>query len=193
MKIVRLVVVLAVALSICFCGIYLKFFSTINSYINTYIVQVGIYKQDENANEMIKKLSDLGKPNYKYQKDNNFVVITGVFLDEKEAKDMGNTISESGITCVIKQTKFESSFKEVIEKQDYEAIIIADHGNADHALNEDGTPNTAHSLNPVPCVYVTENKAAKVENGRLADVAPTILKIMGLEVPAEMDGSVLIK
>ena len=123
MKIVRLVVVLAVALSICFCGIYLKFFSTINSYIKTYIVQVGIYKQDENANEMIKKLSDLGKPNYKYQKDNNFVVITGVFLDEKEAKDMGNTISESGITCVIKQTKFESSFKEVIEKQDYEAII----------------------------------------------------------------------
>ena len=123
MKIVRLVVVLAVALSICFCGIYLKFFSTINSYINTYIVQVGIYKQDENANEMIKKLSDLGKPNYKYQKDNNFVVITGVFLDEKEAKDMGNTISESGITCVIKQTKFESSFKEVIEKHDYEAII----------------------------------------------------------------------
>ena len=123
MKIVRLVVVLAVALSICFCGIYLKFFSTINSYINTYIVQVGIYKQDETANEMIKKLLDLGKPNYKYQKDNNFVVITGVFLDEKEAKDMGNTISESGITCVIKQTKFESSFKEVIEKQDYEAII----------------------------------------------------------------------
>ena len=123
MKIVRLVVVLAVALSICFCGIYLKFFSTINSYINTYIVQVRIYKQDENANEMIKKLSDLGKPNYKYQKDNNFVVITGVFLDEKQAKDMGNTISESGITCVIKQTKFESSFKEVIEKQDYEAII----------------------------------------------------------------------
>ena len=123
MKIVRLVVVLAVALSICFCGIYLKFFSTINSYINTYIVQVGIYKQDENANEMIKKLLDLGKPNYKYLKDNNFVVITGVFLDEKEAKDMGNTISESGITCVIKQTKFESSFKEVIEKQDYEAII----------------------------------------------------------------------
>ena len=89
MKIVRLVVVLAVALSICFCGIYLKFFSTINSYINTYIVQVGIYKQDENANEMIKKLSDLGKPNYKYQKDNNFVVITGVFLDERRQRTWG--------------------------------------------------------------------------------------------------------
>ena len=48
-------------------------------------------------------------------------------------------------------------------------------------------------MNPVPCVYVTENKNAKVENGRLADVAPTILKIMGLEVPAEMNGKVLIK
>ena len=76
---------------------------------------------------------------------------------------------------------------------DYEVIIIADHGNADHALNEDGTPNTAHSLNPVPCVYVTENKAAKVEDGRLADVAPTILKIMGLEAPADMNGQILIK
>ena len=60
-------------------------------------------------------------------------------------------------------------------------------------MNEDGTPNTAHSLNPVSCVYVTENKAAKVEDGRLADVAPTILKIMGLEAPAEMNGNVLIK
>ncbi len=72
-------------------------------------------------------------------------------------------------------------------------FITADHGNADHALNEDGTPNTAHSLNPVPCVYVTENKDAKVADGRLADVAPTILKIMGLEAPAEMNGQVLIK
>ena len=50
---------------------------------------------------------------------------------------------------------------EAAKAQGYEAIIIADHGNADHALNEDGTPNTAHSLNPVPCVYVTENKEAK--------------------------------
>lgn len=123
MKIVRLVVVLAVSLSMCFCGIYLKFFSTLNNYINVYIVQVGIYKQDENANEMIKKLTDLGKPNYKYQKDNNFVVITGVYLDEEEAKEMGNGISEKGITCVIKQTKFDSSFKEIIKNQNYEAII----------------------------------------------------------------------
>lgn len=81
---------------------------------------------------------------------------------------------------------------EAAKANGYEVIIIADHGNADHALNEDGTPNTAHSLNPVPCVYVSENKDAKVAEGRLADVAPTILHIMGLPVPAEMSGNVLI-
>jgi 2,3-bisphosphoglycerate-independent phosphoglycerate mutase len=75
----------------------------------------------------------------------------------------------------------------------YETIIIADHGNADNEINPDGTPNTAHSLNPVPFIYVTENKEAKVEDGVLADVAPSILHIMGLEQPAEMTGKNLIK
>ena len=110
----------------------------------------------------------------------------------------GDMVGHTGIYEAIEKAvvAVDACVKDVIEAakaQDYEAIIIADHGNADHALNEDGTPNTAHSLNPVPCVYVTENKAAKVEDGRLADVAPTILKIMGLETPAEMNGNVLIK
>ena len=110
----------------------------------------------------------------------------------------GDMAGHTGIYEAIEKAvvAVDACVKDVIEAakaQDYEAIIIADHGNADHALNEDGTPNTAHSLNPVPCVYVTENKAAKVEDGRLADVAPTILKIMGLEAPAEMNGNVLIK
>ena len=110
----------------------------------------------------------------------------------------GDMVGHTGIYEAIEKAvvAVDACVKDVIEAakaQDYEAIIIADHGNADHALNEDGTPNTAHSLNPVPCVYVTENKAAKVEDGRLADVAPTILKIMGLEAPAEMNGNVLIK
>ena len=74
----------------------------------------------------------------------------------------------------------------------YEVIIIADHGNADNAINPDGTPNTAHSLNPVPCVYVTSRKDATVADGKLADVAPTILSIMGLPQPAEMTGHSLI-
>ena len=110
----------------------------------------------------------------------------------------GDMVGHTGIYEAIEKAvvAVDACVKDVIEAakaQDYEAIIIADHGNADHALNEDGTPNTAHSLTPVPCVYVTENKAAKVEDGRLADVAPTILKIMGLEAPAEMNGNVLIK
>ena len=110
----------------------------------------------------------------------------------------GDMVGHTGIYEAIEKAvvAVDACVKETVEAakaQGYEAIIIADHGNADHALNEDGTPNTAHSLNPVPCVYVKENKDAKVENGRLADVAPTILKIMGLEVPAEMNGKVLIK
>ena len=110
----------------------------------------------------------------------------------------GDMVGHTGIYEAIEKAvvAVDACVKETVEAakaQGYEAIIIADHGNADNALNEDGTPNTAHSLNPVPCVYVTENKDAKVENGRLADVAPTILKIMGLEVPAEMNGKVLIK
>ena len=82
---------------------------------------------------------------------------------------------------------------EAAKKNDYEAIIIADHGNADNAINADGTPNTAHSLNPVPFIYVTNNNSATVKDGRLADVAPSILHIMGLEQPADMTGENLIK
>ena len=81
---------------------------------------------------------------------------------------------------------------EAAKKADYEVIIIADHGNADNAINPDGTKNTAHSLNPVPIVYVTAREGATVGDGRLADVAPTLLRIMGLEQPKEMTGNVLI-
>ena len=75
----------------------------------------------------------------------------------------------------------------------YGTIIIADHGNADHALNADGTPNTAHSLNPVPFIYVNPaEKNATVKDGILADVAPSILHILGMPQPAEMNGQNLI-
>lgn len=82
---------------------------------------------------------------------------------------------------------------EAAKKNDYEVIIIADHGNADNAVNADGSPNTAHSLNPVPCVYVTADTEAKVDDGILADVAPTLLHIMGLPQPKEITGKDLIK
>ena len=82
---------------------------------------------------------------------------------------------------------------EAAKANGYDVIIIADHGNADNAINADGTPNTAHSLNPVPFVYVSDNKSAKVEDGKLADVAPSILYLLGLEQPKEMTGKNLIK
>ncbi|MCK5135283.1 MAG: 2,3-bisphosphoglycerate-independent phosphoglycerate mutase [Bacteroidales bacterium] len=73
----------------------------------------------------------------------------------------------------------------------YDVLIIADHGNADNALNNDGSPNTAHSLNPVPCILVTSDYQ-KIDEGILADVAPTLLHIMGIERPEEMTGKVLV-
>ena len=73
----------------------------------------------------------------------------------------------------------------------YELIVIADHGNADMAINADGSPNTAHSLNPVPVVLVTEEKI-KLKDGILADVAPTVLARMGVVKPELMDGNNLL-
>ena len=110
----------------------------------------------------------------------------------------GDMVGHTGIYDAIEKAvkAIDECVKDTVEAakaNDYEVIIIADHGNADHALNEDGTPNTAHSLNPVPFVYVTENKNAKVENGVLADVAPSILHILGMPQPADMTGRDLIK
>ena len=110
----------------------------------------------------------------------------------------GDMVGHTGIYPAIEKAvvAIDNCVRETVEAakaNDYEVIIIADHGNADHALNEDGSPNTAHSLNPVPFVYVTTNKDAKVENGVLADVAPSILHIMGMPQPAEMTGNDLIK
>ena len=109
----------------------------------------------------------------------------------------GDMVGHTGIYEAIEKavTAVDECVKETVEAAkaaDYEVIIIADHGNADNAVNADGTPNTAHSLNPVPCVYVTSNNNATIADGILADVAPTILHIMGLEQPAEMTGKNLI-
>ncbi len=73
----------------------------------------------------------------------------------------------------------------------YEVMIIADHGNADHVVNEDGSPNTAHSLNPVPCLLIS-GRFKNINNGTLSDVAPTILTMMGIEIPREMTGNILV-
>jgi 2,3-bisphosphoglycerate-independent phosphoglycerate mutase len=70
----------------------------------------------------------------------------------------------------------------------YSFIIIADHGNADVMMNEDGSPNTAHSTNLVPCILVDTDFHPKLQNGKLGDVSPTILKLMGVAQPKEMTG-----
>ncbi|MGQ8337518.1 2,3-bisphosphoglycerate-independent phosphoglycerate mutase [Sunxiuqinia sp. A32] len=107
---------------------------------------------------------------------------------------VGHTGDYKAISTAV--TAVDSCVKEVVEaarSKNYNVLIIADHGNADNAVNEDGSANTAHSLNPVPCIYVSDNKSLKISNGILADVAPTLLSEMGLEIPADMTGKVLIE
>ena len=81
---------------------------------------------------------------------------------------------------------------EAAKANGYEVVQIADHGNADNAINADGTPNPAHSLNPVPIVVVSD-RVKSVKSGVLADVAPTVLDLMGLAKPAEMTGESLVE
>lgn len=75
----------------------------------------------------------------------------------------------------------------------YTVLIIADHGNADCMINPDGTPNTAHTTNPVPCILVDNNLKGSMKNGKLGDIAPTILWLMGLPAPPEMTGEILFE
>ncbi len=110
----------------------------------------------------------------------------------------GDMVGHTGIYPAIQKAveTLDNCVHDTVEaarKHGYEVIIIADHGNADNAENPDGTPNTAHSLNPVPFVYVTERKDAKVDDGVLADVAPSILHILDVPQPKEMTGHDLIK
>ena len=74
----------------------------------------------------------------------------------------------------------------------YTTIIIADHGNADIMINEDGTPNTAHTTNLVPCILVDDSYKGKLKDGKLGDLAPTILTLMGIAIPKQMTGDVLL-
>ncbi|MEK7199975.1 MAG: alkaline phosphatase family protein, partial [Bacteroidota bacterium] len=77
-------------------------------------------------------------------------------------------------------------------EHDYTVFLTADHGNADFMINEDGSPNTAHTLNPVPFFIIDKEWKGKVKHGKLGDLAPTILTVMGLPVPKEMTGNILI-
>ena len=109
----------------------------------------------------------------------------------------GDMVGHTGVYEAIEKAvkAVDECVKDVVEAakaNGYEVVQIADHGNADNAVNADGTPNTAHSLNPVPIVVVSD-RVAKVKDGILADVAPTVLDLMGLEQPAEMSGKSLVE
>jgi len=146
-------------------------------------------------------------PTYDFQPEMSAPLVRDLIVPEleKQTADFvclnfanGDMVGHTGVYEAISKaiTAVDGCVKAVVEaaqKGGYEIIIIADHGNADNAVNEDGSANTAHSLNPVPCIYVSENKNVKISNGILADVAPTLLTIMGLDIPAEMTGKVLIE
>lgn len=109
----------------------------------------------------------------------------------------GDMVGHTGIYPAILEAVevVDNCVREVINtarENGYSAIIMADHGNADFAINEDGSPNTAHSLNPVPCILIDENYSV-IKDGVLADIAPTILKILNMEIPKEMTGKVLVE
>ena len=109
----------------------------------------------------------------------------------------GDMVGHTGVWSAIEKAvrTVDDCVKQVIEAAQAsgtDVVIIADHGNADHARNADGSPNTAHSLNPVPIIVVSP-RAKAVHNGVLADVAPTVLTLMGVPVPPEMTGKSLVE
>lgn len=108
----------------------------------------------------------------------------------------GDMVGHTGIyQAVLKAVEdIDTCVNDVVEtakENDYNVLIIADHGNADYEINPDGSPNTAHSLNPVP-IRLISNKYNHINNGILADVSPTILDIMNLDKPEEMTGKSLL-
>ena len=116
-----------------------------------------------------------------------------ICLNFANADMVGHTGDYNAIIKAVEAV--DKCVKKVVESaksNNYALLIIADHGNADFAINADGSPNTAHSINPVPC-FAINTGFEKIENGKLGDIAPTILKIMELEVPEEMTGKILIR
>lgn len=104
---------------------------------------------------------------------------TGVFEAAVKAVETVDLCGESVINCGL--------------ENGYATLLLADHGNVDCMKNADGSPNTAHSTQPVPWFFIDKNSHPKLKNGKLADVAPTILNYMGIDIPKEMDGDILFE
>lgn len=142
---------------------------------------------------------------YDLQPEMSAILLTDAIIPEIERREadficlnfanadmVGHTGSYPAVIKAVETV--DACTKRVVEaglKNNYSFIIIADHGNSDYMINPDGTPNTAHTTNPVPCILIDSNYK-KIKNGKLADIAPTVLKLMGIPVPKEMSGEVLV-
>lgn len=118
-----------------------------------------------------------------------------ICLNYANADMVGHTgIFEAAIKAVETVDACLEPLVKSLLKHDYGILIIADHGNSDFMINEDGSPNTAHTTNPVPCFFVAnEVEGLRIKDGKLADVAPTILQLMQIQTSEEMDGIPLLE
>lgn len=116
-----------------------------------------------------------------------------ICLNYANADMVGHTgIWEAAIKAVETVDKCVEKVVTTGLKNDYTIFLTADHGNADYMINEDGTPNTAHTLNPVPFFIIDNNWKGKIKPGKLGDIAPAILTMMDLPIPKVMTGELLI-
>jgi len=131
--------------------------------------------------------------------------VTEAIVEELKANQPDLVVLNFANSDMVGHTGIYSAITEAVETVDrsvervaktarelgYSVLITADHGNSDNAVNADGSPNTAHSMNPVP-IFLLDDEYKEMKDGKLADIAPTILKIMDLPIPKEMDGEILI-
>ena len=131
--------------------------------------------------------------------------VTDKIVEELKANNPDLVILNFANSDMVGHTGIYSAIQEAVETVDkcvervcntarelnYSVMITADHGNSDNAINADGSPNTAHSMNPVP-VFLIDDDYKSIKDGKLADIAPTLLTIMNLSIPQEMTGEILI-
>jgi len=117
-----------------------------------------------------------------------------ICLNYANADMVGHTgIWEAAIKAVETVDKCVERVVTACLNNGYMVFLTADHGNSDYLINEDGSPNTAHTLNPVPLFLIDKDWKGEVKTGKLGDIAPTILTFMGIEIPAEMTGDILAR
>eukprot|EP01136_Pigoraptor_vietnamica_P030369 Opistho-1_new@89533 len=143
---------------------------------------------------------------YDLQPEMSAVEITDKLIPEieKESADFiclnyANTdmVGHTGVfsAAIIAAETVDACVKRVVTaglEHGYTIFLTADHGNADYLVNEDGSPNTAHTLNPVPFFVIDKEWKGELKSGKLGDLAPSILQVMGLPVPTEMTGNILL-